>query len=661
MRLAALFRDMSIRRKLTLIAVLSAGVALLFVAFVSMFHQWFLLHSELEQTTHSQASIVATNSTSALVFNDPKSAGQTLEALGDFGNIEFAMLYGKQGKVFAMFIPAGQKPPPPCPLPEREQHIFTSTHLEVFHPIFFEGERVGTLHVRSSLGQIYRQMAWSAALMVAAALGGMGLALLLIAYTHPAITGPMIRLVGLMEAVSREKNYGLRAEFHGKDELGVLAQGLNDMLGKIQMRDDALAQHHQNLEGEVAQRTVELKEANLLLGKELAERKAAEQELQAANEQLSILLDLLPIAVYRCRAEGDFAVMYMSHNVVTFTGYESKNFIEKSDLWIKHIHPDDAPRVAAEMTILFEKGMHSYEYRWQNVDGTYRWILDSLRLIRPEDGTPSYMVGMWQDITERKHVEERICRLNEELEEMVQRRTQQLLAAQEELVRKEKLAVLGQVAGSVGHELRNPLAVMSNAVYFLQTVLTDADETTREYLGIIKDEIAGSERIVSDLLDSVRTKPPQPKAVGVREVIGQTLGKLTIPPSVSVKLDIPETLSALRVDVMQIQQVFRNLISNGMEAMPDGGVLEIRAVENRQGGTVTVSVRDSGRGITPEGLAKLFQPLFTTKASGIGLGLVVVKNLTQANGGTIMVQSEIGRGTTFTITLPTINSSIEVS
>jgi signal transduction histidine kinase len=241
------------------------------------------------------------------------------------------------------------------------------------------------------------------------------------------------------------------------------------------------------------------------------------------------------------------------------------------------------------------------------------------------------------------------------LEEKVQERTKQLLQAQEELVRKEKMAVLGLVAGSVGHELRNPLGVMSNAVYFLQTVLVDADDTTREYLNIIKNEIAGSERIVSDLLDSVRTKPPQPEAVGLAELIGRTLGKLTIQTPITVKLDIPATLPLLLVDAQQIHQVFRNLISNGVEAMPEGGTLEIGAVENKSDGTVTVSVRDSGIGMTQEQLGKLFQPLFTTKARGIGLGLVVVKNLTQTNGGNIEVQSEAGKGTTFTVTLPAAN------
>ena len=101
-----------------------------------------------------------------------------------------------------------------------------------------------------------------------------------------------------------------------------------------------------------------------------------------------------------------------------------------------------------------------------------------------------------------------------------------------------------------------------------------------------------------------------------------------------------------------MSQVFRNLISNGMEAMPEGGALEIRAVENKQDDTVSVSVRDSGSGIEPEVMTKLFQPLFTTKARGIGLGLVVVRNLILANGGAIAVQSTAKKGSVFTVTLP---------
>lgn len=240
----------------------------------------------------------------------------------------------------------------------------------------------------------------------------------------------------------------------------------------------------------------------------------------------------------------------------------------------------------------------------------------------------------------------------EELEATVAERTRALREAQDELVRKERLAVLGQVVGSVGHELRNPLGVMSNAVYFLHATLPEADATTREYLDIIKDEIAVAERIVADLLDAVRTKPPRPGTVDIAALITECLHKCTIPERVTVRLEIPATLAPAWGDPLQMQQVFQNLIVNAVDAMPAGGHLDIGAEHDQEAALLRVRVQDTGVGITPEHMRQLFQPLFTTKARGIGLGLVVVKNLTQANGGSVAVDSEAGQGTTFTVTLP---------
>jgi signal transduction histidine kinase len=248
--------------------------------------------------------------------------------------------------------------------------------------------------------------------------------------------------------------------------------------------------------------------------------------------------------------------------------------------------------------------------------------------------------------------EERYRALTETLEANVQERTKQLRDAQEELIRKGKLAVLGQVAGCVGHELRNPLGVMNNAVYFLKTVLTNADATTKEYLDIIGDEVTGAERIVSDLLDSVHTKPPQPQTVEVADLIRHTLRRCTIPERVEVIADLPSGLPPLTVDPQQMRQVFRNLFQNGIDAMSNNGRLTITATEDKTARTVRVSVRDTGCGIRPEHMAKLFQPLFTTKARGIGLGLVVCKNLVEGNGGRIEVESKPGKGTTVTLVLP---------
>ncbi len=334
-------------------------------------------------------------------------------------------------------------------------------------------------------------------------------------------------------------------------------------------------------------------------------------------------------------------------------GLKPQQIAATFETYIQAVHPDDRQYVENNIRESLELARpYSMDHRILLPDRTVRYVHERIEAVRNDEGQLVKLLGTTQDVTEAKLVDEKIRQMNEELETKVQQRTKQLQDTQEELVRREKLAVLGQVAGSVGHELRNPLGVMNNAVYFLQTVLSDADDTTREYLNIIKDEINASERIVSDLLDSVRTKPPHPERVGVRELIEKTLSKYSVLSSVTVKLDIPATLAPLCVDAMQIHQVLRNLISNGVEAMPEGGTLAISAVENKQDGTVSINVKDSGTGMTTEQLGHLFQPLFTTKARGIGLGLVVVKNLTQANGGKIEVQSEVGKGTTFTVVFP---------
>lgn len=383
---------------------------------------------------------------------------------------------------------------------------------------------------------------------------------------------------------------------------------------------------------------------NLAIVRDITERKLVEERIRESEARYRGIFEYSNDIIYLLNMDGTFNSLNPAFGRIT--GWTAEEWIGKSFAPI--VHPDDlsVANTAFQKTLAGES-TPTFRLRLARKSGQYFYADLSITPFEHD-----VIMGIARDVSERQLAEEKIRQLNEELETKVQERTRQLLAAQEELVRKEKLSVLGQVAGSVGHELRNPLGVMSNAVYFLQTVLTDADDSVKEYLNIIRDEIAGSERIVSDLLDSVRTKPPHAEIVGVMELINQTLRKLTLPPSVTVKQDIPETLPPLRVDAQQIHQVFRNLISNGAEAMPEGGVLKIRAVENKQDKNITISVRDNGSGMTPEHLSKLFQPLFTTKARGIGLGLVVVKNLTQANGGSVEVQSEPGKGTTFTVTLP---------
>jgi len=231
----------------------------------------------------------------------------------------------------------------------------------------------------------------------------------------------------------------------------------------------------------------------------------------------------------------------------------------------------------------------------------------------------------------------------------LEEKTRELEAAQEELVRKERLAILGQLAGGVSHELRNPLGVMKNSVYYLKMVLPE-DERVRKHLGIMEREVTTATRIVTDLLDIARTKPPSQAPTDLSELVREVLDRTPLAENVEVVARLAPDLPPVAVDALQVQQVLGNLITNGAQAMPEGGTLTIETARAEGGARVAVS--DTGVGIAPENLEKIFQPLFTTKAKGIGLGLAVAQGLAEANGGTISVESAVGRGSRFLVVFP---------
>jgi signal transduction histidine kinase len=266
------------------------------------------------------------------------------------------------------------------------------------------------------------------------------------------------------------------------------------------------------------------------------------------------------------------------------------------------------------------------------------------------------LAAAFNDMADKRMQADKELKLySESLEEMVEERTKELGDAQEELVRKEKLSVLGQLAGGVGHELRNPLGVISNAVYYLKMVLPDADDNVKEYLETISTEVDCSTEIISDLLDLSRTRPAQREKVEIFELINQALDKHRSPEEVELTTKIASDLPPVYVDSRQIGQVLHNLVTNAYQAMPEGGKLTISARAEK--GRVILSITDTGCGISQENIKKLFEPLFTTRANGIGLGLTVCKNLVETNGGSIEVESKGGKGSTFILLLP-INEGV---
>ena len=260
--------------------------------------------------------------------------------------------------------------------------------------------------------------------------------------------------------------------------------------------------------------------------------------------------------------------------------------------------------------------------------------------------------AIFVNVMERKKAEVELERYSQKLEEMVEERTKELKDAHEKLVRQEKLAVLGQLAGGVAHELRNPLGAISNAVYFLSMIRREEDETACEYLELISSEIEKSNKIISDLLDFSRIKSIDKEEINVPHIAETALKCCAVPPDVKVVIDMEPEIPYFLADHQKIEQVLINLITNACQAMAEGGELTLKGGKGRN--CVFVSVTDTGCGISEENLKKIFEPLFTTKSQGIGLGLAVCKNLIEANDGKISVKSIEGKGTEFKIIFPSM-------
>jgi PAS domain S-box-containing protein len=382
-------------------------------------------------------------------------------------------------------------------------------------------------------------------------------------------------------------------------------------------------------------------------------RRRAEDSLRQSEERFRRFAQLSPVGLFVTGVDGQ--PCYWNERLCDLAGMSNDEIADGG--WIESIHPEDRDMVTARWFESIRNGSdYLVEHRVVDRDGRVTWTIAQAVPLRDGRSRVIGYVGTLTDITERKASERILEEHSQKLEEMVEERARELMDAQEMLVRKEKLAVLGQLAGAVGHELRNPLGVLSNAAFYLQSKLVDADEKTRRYLALIASEVRNSERIVSDLLDFSRAKPGKREEVTLAGLVGSVLDRYPPPEAVNVHVEIPPDLPLLLVDPRQMDQVLGNIVMNAYEAMSGGGVLSVVAV--RDGDEVRLTLADTGYGISKKNMEKLFEPLFTTKERGIGLGLMVSKNLVEAHGGTIAVESEEGRGTAFTIALPVEGSLV---
>ncbi len=264
-------------------------------------------------------------------------------------------------------------------------------------------------------------------------------------------------------------------------------------------------------------------------------------------------------------------------------------------------------------------------------------------------GDQILFAGIVRDITDIKNAQQQLALANERLEQRVQERTAELRAAQADLLKSERLATLGQVSGGIAHEIRNPLNAVRTSVYYLRNVQNPSPEKVNEHLERIDRQVSMIDNVITALSDIARMPEPAVIACDVKELLSKIVATVSMPANIQIESDLPDNGFQAAIDPNQVSIVFRNLLRNARDAMPDGGTISIAGQVAAD--ELVIQVSDTGIGIKPDDLARVVEPLFSTKARGMGLGLAISVAILKKNQGRLAVESQLRKGTTFSVHL----------
>jgi len=416
--------------------------------------------------------------------------------------------------------------------------------------------------------------------------------------------------------------------------------------------EESLLQAQEDLEIKVKERTRRLTKAN--------------KALKETTDQLSLILEFLPIVSYTCNADENATITFVSNRVKEITGYSPSQFTGNHFFWQEHIHAEDREKVLKKLKSATRKRILQFEYRFQIADGSYRWISDHRRLIKPGKRSRSYLVGAWQDITEER-------KIRQEGEFRLQ-----------QMIQSHKLKALGEVVAGVAHEINNPVSFIANNITMLEEMWNAVEPilasdgashpdwsdkgigyvevctNMKEIIDEFKIASQRIKRVISGLKEFARTdEAVEKKPVKIEEVIQGVMiivGAQVRKTVSRVDIYVDSNLPPIQGHFHKIEQVIANLLINAHQAItPDRKgriIITARSIERLN--AIIIEIEDNGIGMKKEVLDHVFEPFFTTRRDleGTGLGLSISYGLIKEHHGMIGVLSRPNIGTRFSIYLP---------
>jgi PAS domain S-box-containing protein len=603
------FQDLPIRRKVAVAIIATIALAILLMSAGFLTYEWTSVRQTSLTNLVTLSRIVAANSSAALIANNDDDMREMLGTLRAENDIVAAAIYDATGRRVAEYNTIAAQSPVTLTSTPPEGHVFSMSELRVYEPILKESRTLGLLYIHWSLASLQQRFVIFGLVILAILLTSSLVAFVLSSRLQERITEPIQELARTAHAITAQGDYSRRAARYGNDELGSLTDAFNRMLDEIRER---------------------------------------EQRLSASEERLRVALAAADMGTWRYYPDRRESIV--DENFRRIYGLPAANGATSVEEMSARIVPEDRDRAFAALNeALRNPGVHYVcEYRVNSTNGL-RWVRDRGRVIRGANQQVDYVTGALVDITEHKHAEEEIHRLNADLEQRVAERTAQL-----EQINRE----LEAFTYSVSHDLRGPLRHMSGYAEIIHddsaTVLSDQ---ARVCLGRIVAAATRLSRLVDSLLNLSRvgrkqlvlqrTRLDDLVTAAMRELESETQNR---------KVEWQrQRLPIVDCDSGLMFVVFVNLLSNALKYTRPRETAVIHIGLQVENGETAVVIRDNGVGFDPRFQARLFgvfERLHTAAAfEGTGVGLATVDRIIRRHGGRIWAKSAVDEGAAFYFTL----------